>query len=59
MTKNEELAAMIKRAGPHWIAGREPQVDWLGNRTKDKDLTLVIRLSVRDRDRIVRALLAN
>lgn len=52
-----ELALLMKRATSHFISGREPHVDWFCRVRKDKDVTLCVRITKRDRDMIVRALM--
>lgn len=53
-----ELADMLNLATPYFISGREPNVDWHGHRPRDQNVTICVRLSLRDRTRIVRALRA-
>lgn len=51
----KELAKLMKLATAHWIGGRDPNPDWFGEGPK-KDRTLCVRLTFRDRDRILKAL---
>jgi hypothetical protein len=61
MTKRDhELITMLSDLYPKGpIGGRESNVDWMGKRPKDRDVTLCVRISLRDRDRLVRVLKKN
>lgn len=53
---DKELITLLKKATPLRIAGREPVVDWHGERPKDQSVTMCVRLSRKDRNRLIRAL---